>query len=216
MGLLNLDQAHQALDGAGDPAPHAQRFVYLAGTAALAPLYKDADLTVRQANPMTSNALGEFDLCYLVDGSYKVLIKSEHDVILLEQDDVKVGSAMAIGVAAIFHDAAELLDDTVLSYTGETGHRRIIAGEIVQVASGDFTYRVAASDAVDHHRITAGEVKLYVEPGANGYNVKAFGAQGDATTDDSAAIQAAINTGGAVLFPHGTYLANGLLLNVDN
>ena len=53
MGLLNLDQAHQALDGAGNPAPHAQRFVYLAGTAALAPLYKDADLTVRQANPMT-------------------------------------------------------------------------------------------------------------------------------------------------------------------
>jgi hypothetical protein len=42
------------------------------------------------------------------------------------------------------------------------------------------------------------------------YNVKAYGAVGDGTTDDTAAIQAAYNavpaTGGDVIFPPGTYL----------
>lgn len=41
-------------------------------------------------------------------------------------------------------------------------------------------------------------------------NVKDFGAKGDYATDDTAAIQAAINTGKSILFPPGNYLANNL------
>ena len=38
-------------------------------------------------------------------------------------------------------------------------------------------------------------------------NVKNFGARGDGETDDSAAIQSAIDSGGKLLFfPFGTYL----------
>jgi hypothetical protein len=37
-------------------------------------------------------------------------------------------------------------------------------------------------------------------------NVKDFGATGDGTTDDTAAIQLALNGGGAIYFPAGTYL----------
>jgi hypothetical protein len=45
-------------------------------------------------------------------------------------------------------------------------------------------------------------------------NVKAFGVKGDGTTDDTAALQAALNAGagGAVYFPNGTYIISGTLL----
>ena len=41
-------------------------------------------------------------------------------------------------------------------------------------------------------------------------SVKDFGAVGDGVTDDTAAIQAAINSGKSVFFPEGTYRANNL------
>lgn len=41
-------------------------------------------------------------------------------------------------------------------------------------------------------------------------SVKDFGAVGDGVTDDTAAIQAAINSGNSLIFPTGTYLANNL------
>lgn len=41
-------------------------------------------------------------------------------------------------------------------------------------------------------------------------NVKSYGAVGDGVTNDTAAIQAAINTGQSVLFPEGTYACAGL------
>ncbi|MCP4206973.1 MAG: hypothetical protein GY767_08000 [Shimia sp.] len=76
--------------------------------------------------------------------------------------------------------------------------------------AGTIAYIEAASGASDHHLTTGGGVKLYVHPESRGYDVTAFGAIGDGVTDDSGAIQAAINasaTDGAhrVYFPAGTY-----------
>ena len=45
-------------------------------------------------------------------------------------------------------------------------------------------------------------------------NVKNYGAKGDGTTDDTSAIQAAINAGSQVYFPVGTYIVNQL--NITN
>lgn len=55
------------------------------------------------------------------------------------------------------------------------------------------------------------------DKGGQVFNVKAYGAVGKGTTDDTAAIQAALNAaapeGGTVYFPQGIYIANGLIYN---
>ena len=47
-------------------------------------------------------------------------------------------------------------------------------------------------------------------------SVKDFGAVGDGVTDDTAAIQAALDSGENILIPKGTYLTGGLTLTGDN
>ena len=102
---------------------------------------------------------------------------------------------------------AALLADTTLTYTaGQIG--TVTAGGYVRTRSEGFSYQVAASGASDHHVTTAGGVKLYVLAGSEGYNVKAFGATGDGSTNDSTAFTTALGLGGCVYAPAGTYLIN--------
>ncbi|WP_417244365.1 NosD domain-containing protein [Celeribacter sp.] len=48
------------------------------------------------------------------------------------------------------------------------------AGMLVTAGADNLSYEVAPTTATDHHKVTAGGVKLYALPGENGYNVKAF------------------------------------------
>lgn len=49
-----------------------------------------------------------------------------------------------------------------------------------------------------------------------GVNVKAYGAKGDGVSDDTAAIQAALDTGNSkVIFPSGTYMIKAASVNLD-
>lgn len=87
-------------------------------------------------------------------------------------------------------------------------------GVTLRTADG-FIYAVAASGVTDQDVTTAGGVKLYVVTGSDGrYNVVAFGAIGDGVTNDTAAIQAALDTGKAVYVPDPpvTYLVDTLVL----
>jgi hypothetical protein len=98
---------------------------------------------------------------------------------------------------AYFTDVAELLADT----------RSWPTGQILNTREEGFAYEVVTSG---QHVTTAGGVKLIVLPGDVGMNVKAFGAKGDGTTNDTAAIQLAATristTGGTILFPSGDYV----------
>ena len=97
-----------------------------------------------------------------------------------------------------FATVADLLADTETEYT---------TGQVL--LAGGFRYEVADAGASDHHLTTAGGVKLYVLQNSQGYNVKAFGAVGDGTTNDSVAIQLALTSVGdtaTLIIPPGNYI----------
>lgn len=110
---------------------------------------------------------------------------------------------------------AALKADTGLTYTpGQAG--TVAAGDVIRVLEENYGYRVAEAGATDHHFATAGGVKAYVLPDADGsFYVEPFGAIGNGVTDDRAAIQAAIYaTGTAPLkFRAKTYRCAGTLYN---
>lgn len=114
---------------------------------------------------------------------------------------VKVSETTEVRMS--FNTVAALLADASLTYANTT------VSSLLE-AEG-FVYEVAASGASDHHITTAGGVKLYVKAGDGGYNVKAFGATGDGTTDDTAAIQKALNEVAHIWFPVGTYRVTSTL-----
>ncbi|MFD1477441.1 glycosyl hydrolase family 28-related protein, partial [Ancylobacter polymorphus] len=96
------------------------------------------------------------------------------------------------------NDVAAVLADSSLTYsTGSPSS--VTEGNYVRTRKEGISYAVAASGATDEHVSTAGGVKLYVVPGPKGYDVRAFGAAGDNTTDDTAAVQGAIDAAGSTL-----------------
>lgn len=87
--------------------------------------------------------------------------------------------------AAGYNTVALLLADTTLTYS------TIDAGDYINVRDGGYVYKVAAAGASDHHLTTGagGVVKLYVVFGLAQSPI-AFGAKGDASTDDAAILTA--------------------------
>ena len=79
--------------------------------------------------------------------------------------------------------------------------------------NGVATDTAVAAYAADAGTATRAALDSLFDQWSYWINVKDHGAKGDGTTDDTAAIQAAINAapaaGGTVVFPAGTYLANG-------
>ncbi len=127
----------------------------------------------------------------------------------------QAGNAQASAVEAALYDGPrfitvqQMMLDTALTYTPGTPST-VEAGDSVRVDFGTHAYRVAASGASDHDLTNANGVKLYVQAGPNGFDVKAFGALGDGVTDDYLPCQAAINRAvaikGKVIFQRANYL----------
>ena len=126
--------------------------------------------------------------------------------------DVFAGGVEQTG-ARTFGTATEVLADVALTYTPGTA-LTVVAGQYVLTEAEGFSYKVAASAATDQHVTTAGGVKLYVQAGASGYNVKAFGAVGNGVVNDTAAFQSAISaaaTGSAIYVPgNADYIVGAL------
>lgn len=138
------------------------------------------------------------------------------------EGDAAAASASAIAAAdsatqAALYDgpwldsAADIPTDTSLTYAPGTASS-VVAGDYVRTRAEGFAYEVADSAVVDHHVETAGGVKLYVLPVADGYDVRAFGAACDGVTDDAAPLQIALSLGAAtgrnIFLPSGSLAIN--------
>jgi hypothetical protein len=206
MGLLHLPGPNLAETlGSG----HAKQYVYFENRDVLAPLFNDAALTSARANPVTGNENGVFDLCYLVDGTYDVELRNHRDELIARQDGVRVNAASQLGLVKGYTQLTELLQDQTLSYHDAHGKQTIPVGQILQVTEGNYAYKIASLDAAGAHLTTDGGIKLFVQAGQQGFDVRSFGATGDGVSDDTAAVQNAINTaaltGQSLYIPRGIY-----------
>ena len=180
MGTLTHPSALVARDQQGTPVPFAQMSVYAVGSVNLCPIFSDFHLTVMQQNPVRADANGVFPICYLLDGEYKLETVDRRGKVMETVDDVAVETVI-VGAAdanPIFATVADVLGTPTLSYTDGEGLRVVSEGDIVSVADGAVSYRVAAAAAGDQHVTTAGGVKLHVlKSGDGALHSRAWGIQ---------------------------------------
>lgn len=169
MGLLNLNSV---LAGAGlPPAPFAQGEIQFQDREQLVRLFADPDLTSTLPNPLVADAEGVFDLCFLIDGTYRILFTDGQGQPMTDVDEHFVRNADGRGILNGFPDFGALEDDLTMSYAERRGSLRVTDGDFVKVLDGDRAYRVAPEGATDAPIVTRGGVRIYVN--SNKYDISA-------------------------------------------
>lgn len=167
--------------------------VYVYGTTTPATIYSGNGTGLLPSNTVTTSSLGEFAF-YAANGRYSLSItatnfvaESYSDFILYDPADI--GAVTASGVAF-----------TPFSTIAATNVQNAIQ-EVVSDLAG-----ASGSSLVGFLQSGTGAVTRTVQAKERDVvSVKDFGAVGDGTTDDTAAIQLAINSGYSLIFPAGTY-----------
>lgn len=140
-------------------------------------------------------------------------INTEGEGWLAQAKDAAAQAALNNEGVAWLDDVAALLADTTLAYGPGAAH--VQAGDIVRTRAEGFAYEVAASGATDHHIATAGGVKLYVLPGADGVYLAAFAPSGDGVADDTSALLSAASLATSakrrLVVPAGVFLVDATI-----
>ena len=205
MARLTQSELTVALDAGDAPVAGALRTIYHAGTDRLARIFSDHHLTYAAENPMRADAAGIFADCHMVAGTYRVEIATPRGESLRSAAQVSVVEESGAG-ALVFGTVEALLSDDRAVLPAATG-------AIVTAGAARHSYELLAADAADFHLQTAGGARLRVIARAGSFEVDAFGARGDGTSDDTAACDAAKAAlvqmgGGALLFGAKTYRVN--------
>lgn len=202
----------QFLDNNGVPLSGGKVYSYAAGTTTLQQTYTTNTGAVPHTNPIVLDAAGRVpsgEIWLTVGVSYKFLLKTADDVQIASYDNVPSAPQPPIANEASF-----------IAY--EQGYAvnapNLIAGKlyrIVTTGTTDFTTVGALSNTVGTLFIATGPAtgsgtaafsRTVQTRLRDTVSVKDFGAVGDGVTDDTASIQAALNYGGYVFIPDGTYL----------
>jgi len=186
----------QFLDNSGNVLTGGKIYTYSAGTTTPLATYTNNLGTVPHSNPIILDAAGRIPggEIWLSNGVlYKFVTKDANDVLIGTYDNINGANDSA------------LLDAFIVDLANTSN-----------VTKGDALVGFRQSNSSGN---LAGSVGRTVHQKLQEFvSVKDFGATGDGTTDDAAAIQAAINAvnnNQAIYFPYGTYFigASGLLIN---
>jgi hypothetical protein len=210
MGQLRSDAVATARDSEGNPVRGARRYVYRADASSLSPLFSDPGLTIPQANPVISDENGEFAVCYLIDGRHRIILESPKGQPLQAPVEIAIQAPLTYDQGAEFPNVQAMLSDRKMSYFRSPNAHIVSKDEHIRVVYGGFCYRVAETDAQDHHLETDGGVKLYALPnGEAEFSARQFGAVEG--SDISTALQAAIDAALYNVDRSGAYMANVLI-----
>ena len=188
----------QFLDDNGAPLSNGLVYTYLAGTNTLALSYEDRAGNNPNTNPVVLDAAGRADIYLDMTLRYKITVADENDVPLYTVDKV-------------YLDSGDIEYDSTVTYpSGSTG----VAIKTAQNDIDAIEAQLAAQDAYDipFTQVGTGVVSNVGVKLNEVLSVKDFGAVGDGSTDDTAAIQACLTYCGSTgtepytaYFPHGTY-----------
>lgn len=175
----------QFFDDNGDPLNGGKIYTYLAGSTTPLTTYTSRSGLVPNTNPIILDAAGRTpEQIWSTEGVlYKYVVKTSNDTLIRTWDN--------IGGSVVASDLGQDLANTTVNSKGDA-----LVGFRQSDANGFLTGAVG--------RTVNAKFQEFV-------SVKDFGAVGDGVANDTAAIQAAINSNApTILFPPGTYLANNL------
>jgi len=212
----------QFFDNNGNPLTGGKIYTYAAGTTTPLVTYTSLSGTIPHTNPIVLDAAGRVpsggEIWLTVGVGYKFVVKTSTDVLIGTYDNIP---SAAQPPAA--NDADSIMYEQ--GYTVTAGS--FVIGNtyrIVSVGTTDFTLIGAGSNTPGLHFVATGagsgtgtaEFSQTVEAKLQQtVSVKDYGAVGDGTTDDTAAIQAAVtalSVGDNLTFPPGTYKLSAEIL----
>ena len=175
----------------GAPLVAGRVYTYAAGTSTPQVTYADAAGTTPNANPVILDSRGEATIFW--SGSYKVILKDSLDVTIWTVDGV--GATDLGSTTSATAGAGSVGFGYALAYaTGSVG--RWLQDLGTSVGSTLIGFIQAGTGAA---------LRTLQAKSRDTVSVKDFGATGDGSTDDTAAMQLAHNTGKMVYYPAGTY-----------
>ena len=206
--------------------------VYVYGTTTPATIYSGNGTGLLPSNTVTTSSLGEFAF-YAANGRYSLSITATNfalenysDFILYDPADIGAVAASGVAFTPFSTIAAtnvqNAIQEVVSDLAGASGASTVgfaptgtIAATTVQTAISEVVTDLSASSGsslVGFLQSGTGATARTVQAKERDIvSVKDFGATGDGTTDDTAAIQAALDSAAKrVVFPAGgIYIVNG-------
>jgi hypothetical protein len=202
-----------ALDAAGVTLPGAKLYFYVTGTTTPLATYSNVGLSIANANPVVADSGGRFSDIFLTpSATYKCVLKTSADVTVWTGDPISGGAISAADIAGLVGGAA------ISTTPGQPqAVMDALAGTVKAASISDTVAdQQAITDKLDFLQSGTGAVTRSLGTSLRDrLSAKDFGATGDGTTDDYAAINlataAAAAAGKTLYFPPGTYrCSNGL------
>lgn len=212
----------QFFDNNGNVLSGGKIYTYQAGTTTPLAVYTTNSAAAFHTNPIVLDAAGRVpsggEIWLQLGVGYKFVVKTSTEVLIATYDNIPTSAQPPAA-----NDADSIMYEQ--GYTVTAGS--FVVGKIyriVSVGTTDFTLIGSVSNVVGTHFIATGagtgtgtaELSQTVETKLRQtVSVKDFGAVGDGVTDDTAAIQAALNAAGtsavSLYFPSAVYNTTGTL-----